>query len=237
MNYYEEILNEIKELIAASSYDKAKVKLETELSLPYVPQIYEEQFLVLLKEVNSHLNIKDSIRAMPSVDEMIVWLFDDELENQLLMVSYLKEMKITPFLDAIKDYLLKPKYLDIQSILIYQLIEAQIKEEIKTIKDGMEITFIPNYCELPQDSDGFELSIKYFQEHIKQNPSVLNLCVEVLHLELMHKLPFSFEEDDVDILAPSIVKYVYESLDLSENWIEFRDKYELDEKKMLKIDV
>lgn len=57
-NYYDEILQEIKELIDAKEYEQAYSLLRKEKSMPYIPSDIEPKLDALLKDVRFYLTDK-----------------------------------------------------------------------------------------------------------------------------------------------------------------------------------
>jgi hypothetical protein len=55
LNYYDELINEIKELISNHNYNGALIKINDELLMPYIPQQVEKVLTTLLQEVNEKI--------------------------------------------------------------------------------------------------------------------------------------------------------------------------------------
>lgn len=234
MNYYEELWSEVNELYQQGKYDEVITKLETELKMPYVPMEYEEKYRSLLKKAknNTKENGKTS-QVITDEEELERLLFSTTLEDELCAVNYLKELRADRYLSLFKNYFQHPIYDEVQSMLIYMLIDQGNKDEWTITKDGCEITFIPMYCELPQDSDGYQEAIDFLQEHLAKEPSLLQLCYEILSVRLLAQLPYSYEEGEGEFLALSVIKEVLVASDMEPKWKEMCINNGWDSKKVV----
>lgn len=89
-NFYEEKIQEIKDLIENQKYMDAFVQLQTELGMPYVPAIYEEQFYQLLLKLQSVMSdLKAPSATMHSMDEILENLFSDDPDHQMMALDNL----------------------------------------------------------------------------------------------------------------------------------------------------
>ena len=221
MNYYEELWIEVNQLFQEGKFDEVIAKLSDELKMPYVPVSYEEKYRTLLKEAkNSCVPSGKTNSIIVDEDELEKLLFSTTLEDEMVAIQSLKELHINRYESLVKEYLLHPIYDEVQSMLVYLLIEQNDGNEWKMIKDGCEISFIPKYCELPENSDGFNEAVEFLQEHLAKEPSVLNLCNEIVSVRVLQQLPYSYEEDEGELLALSVLKEVLIACDDEAKWDE-----------------
>ncbi|MBQ9986908.1 MAG: hypothetical protein IJP28_00870 [Erysipelotrichales bacterium] len=234
MNYYEELWIEVNELYEKGEYSEVITKLEAELKMPYVPSAFEEKYRSLLKETKNNMKqTEKTSQVISDVEELERLLFSTTLEDELCAVNSLKELRIDKYYDLFKSYFKHPIYDEVQSMLIYLLIEQGNKEEWTITKDGCEINFIPMYCELPQESDGYQEAIDFLQEHLAKEPSLLQLCYEILSVHLLAQLPYSYEEGEGEILALSVIKEVFVASDMEPKWEEMCINNGWDSKKVV----
>lgn len=219
MNYYEELWEELNQLMKEEQYNEVILKLEEELKMPYIPAQFEDKYRKLLKEVRNIIAPAGKTKGIISDEEELEkLLFSTKLEEEMIAIQSLKELHVNRYESLLQEYLLHPIYEEIQALLIYLLIEQQNGDEWKLLKDGCEISFIPKYCELPEDSDGFVCAIEFLQEHLAKEPSLFNLCNELLSMQVLQQLPYSYEEEEGEILALSVLKQALIASDDVDKW-------------------
>lgn len=221
MNYYEELWEEVNQLFHEGKFDEVIAKLSDELKMPYVPASFEEKYRALLKEArNSCTSTGKTNSIILDEEELEKLLFSTILEDEMMAIQSLKDLHINRYEELVKEYLLHPIYDEVQSLLVYLLIEQNDGNEWKMLKDGCEISFIPKYCELPENSDGFIEAIELLQDLLAKEPSLLNLCNEMLSVRVLQQLPYSYEEDEGELLALSVLKEVLIACDDEAKWEE-----------------
>lgn len=220
-DYYQDKLNEIKQLIKLQDYQKAKFLLDDELRMPYIPQVYENQFNQLDMEVCQALNPQSTHKQYD--ESQLLDMLSNPDEKALAAINYLRSSNIRNYLDVVKTYLgNNPHYL-LRSQLIEILIEQDIHESLLLDYDGLEVEFIPGYVEMPLVSDGAVATIKLLDMWFgNDDPSFLRMCLDSLAKQLYFQLPFNLEEDEAMYVAVAIVQYVYRArneTDLFEKFI------------------
>lgn len=217
MNYYDEIIAEIKELIANGNFEEALEKLKEELRMPYVPAEPEKELKALHRMVMAELNANSKVqRIIPDDDELKESLFSANLDEEMGTIQIIRKLKLSDYYQLIRDYLKTPIYGEIASLLIYMLIEDKCSEEFIVLKDGMDVTFIPSECKLPEDGECYLWGIQYLDEKVNKDPSILKMCKDMLHLKLLANLPFTYERDEMEIICKVIILQVYRAMDLEE---------------------
>ena len=206
-NYYEECLKKINTLIEENHQEEAKRIIDEELNLAYVPFEFEEK----LKELKKELNVTKTTKYL--TDEEIEAYIDGSENFQLLAVAELKKRNVRQYLDIIQKIFDSTKSEFVKISLLEICIEQQIMEELKMLKDGLEIHFIPAACTLPQDSDGFDLCVEYLQQWLEnEDPILYNMCRQTALKEAYLHLPFEIEVEESEAMAYAIVMYVSELL-------------------------
>lgn len=100
-NFYEEKLKEIRKAIADGDFKLANNLLTEELKMPYIPQIYENQFKELFTEVIRNLMTDEGRKQVP-LEEQVEMLFGEDGE-QLMAIEMLKDANVRPVKDEIKN--------------------------------------------------------------------------------------------------------------------------------------
>ena len=138
-------------------------------------------------------------------------------------------MNLRSCLDLIRAYLETDPDPLASALLIDSLIDQQIGEELTLNRDGLCYTFIPRYQEGAAESDGFLQARALIREWLEnENPSLFNLCEQVLIREAYLALPLGFEEAEGISLASSCVHLVYCSMQDEEGWHQFASQHQLE---------
>lgn len=218
--YYEEILKEIRKLMAAHDYQEAFAILEDELAMPYIPKESETQLVDLYNECRSMLRLHHVERSYE--DDDIEALLQGSLEEQFMAVELLKKSNLRNHLDEVRTYLCNQPDILVRSLLIDACMEQNIAEELQTIEDGMEVTFLPCYIEPVMRAKGAVLAVNTLCEWFEdEDPTFLKLCIECLIQECYLHLPFNIDEDEGIPLAIAIVAYVMKAQDNETGLEEF----------------
>ena len=209
-NYYEDILEKIKSTIEKGDIERALFYLDEELSMPYIPLEIEEKFLELQKECKASKS-KESIKL--SEEEIYANLNEKASPvKQLTTANYLNNLNIRDYLELVNDFLIGNGEVMAKLLLVNTLMEQDITEELTINKDGLEIDFTPRYIEPIEISDGYEAAMNFFEENLKQNPSVLEMARESLGNECFMYLPLSYDSEEGIILAKEIICDIYDAL-------------------------
>ncbi len=210
MNYYDEILKKIEELITKDE-DKARELIEEELKQAYIPHDVQEKLL----EYQDRLR-KSFIKKELSDEDIISYLKDSK-EKQLLAVSVLDRKNLREYIDICNEYLKSDGFINAKVLLVDSLIRQEIGDNIYLNKDGLEFNFIPKF-QLPiEESDGFLSGNKYLEEYYLKDPSKLAMAKSLLYKELMLQLPINVEESEGIIIAKDIIEYISDAFNGIEN--------------------
>lgn len=222
-SYYEDILKKAAQYMSEEAWETAFHIVEEELSMPYIPKPYEERLIELYNTCRAQLRQQKALRTYS--EEEIGELLRGSLEEQLLAVEQLKKSNIRNHLEEIRTYFLdEPHYL-VRSCLMEALMEQNISDEFTTEIDGLEVTFIPCFIELPQESDGVEQAVSYLREWFENDePTFMTLCVESLIKEAYLRLPFTIDAAEGFAMAVAIACYVFRAVGDQERLSAFLDE-------------
>ena len=175
-NYYDEVLDTLKELYEKKEYLKAQSIIEEELSMPYIPLDFEKELNNIAKDIKASVKSKDIILD----DEMLEEYLGGDDYRQILAINYLDSMNLRNYLPLINKYLIGNGNRECKCLLISSLIDQEINEEITVNKDGLEISFIPKYAEPIEMTDGYNSALNFIKEVFEnENPAFFNMCKEV----------------------------------------------------------
>ena len=220
-NYYDDILEKIKNAYENKEYQKAEFYIEEELSMPYVPIEFEKALLELQNKYQDKLKRNEFSLS----DEEIETYLKADPYKQMLAVNYLNGLNIRDYLELVQEFLLSEADDKIKVLMINTLMEQDITDEMKVKKDGLDISFIPRYAEPIDVSDGYVRAKEYFDEVLKQNPSMHQMAMELLGHKCFSYLPFSYSEEEGELIAKEIICYIYDCLGDSEAKETFINEY------------
>ena len=228
-NYYDEVLDTLKELYEKKEYLKAQSIIEEELSMPYIPLDFEKELNNIAKDIKASVKSKDIILD----DEMLEEYLSGDDYRQILAVNYLDSMNLRNYLPLINKYLIGNGNRECKCLLISSLIDQEINEEITVNKDGLEISFIPKYAEPIEMTDGYNSALNFIKEVFEnENPVFFNMCKELLIKECFYNLPLAYDEEEGIILGKSVIVYLYECLDDQNGLRSFKERYISDDEMM-----
>lgn len=201
MNYYDDILNKINELIKNNDINKALSIVEEELRAPYLPKDFNEKLLSIYD--NFHKN-----NTFIMNDEMIEDFLYSTNEKQLIAVDQLNKKNLRDYIDLCNEYLTSKGFNNAKVLLVDSLIRQEIGEEIKMDKDGLLFEFIPKY-QLPiEESDGYLSGKKYLNDYYLKEPSKAKIALDLLYKEMIMNLPINMNEEEGIEIAIKIIDYI-----------------------------
>ncbi|MBQ6493893.1 MAG: DUF3196 family protein [Erysipelotrichaceae bacterium] len=212
MNYYEETLIKIHELISDEEYDEAERIIRNELNVAYVPRDFEKA----LKEMLSQ--IKDKIYTPRSLndEEIERFLFMDG-NHQLLAVDALNNKNLREYKDLCRRYLESDGVNEGKALLIESLIRQEINDTFIFERDGIRYEFNPSLILNVDDSDGFKQALKALREYFMKDPSKMKMAEQLLYKEAIMALPLNLEEDEGLYIAEKIEKYIEDAFTANEH--------------------
>ncbi len=207
-NYYENLITDIKHNISEDKYTSANTLIEAELAMPYIPSEFEPQLHLLHKQCQGEL--RATTKQKKYDEEDLERLLFASVEEATQAIDILKGSNIRKHLQIVEKYLSKEPHFLIRSLLIECLIDQDISSEIHMDYDGLDVTFIPVYCELPQFQDTFNQAVEQVVSYYEnENPTFLQMCIECMIKEMYFKMPFSLGEDEMNPFIYAILEYVY----------------------------
>ncbi len=209
LNYYDELIDQIKELISNHNYNGALIKINDELMMPYIPRQVEEVLTTLLQEVN------EKIREQKS-SETTVWTLEkisDILSNpsdegtQLLAFQYLKDQNLRQILPVIRQYFLNKKVTDFAKIyLLYLLKKQEITEIFEVKKTNVIFHLNPSQIIQYKENEQVKTIIKLLDKWVyNDNPSLYNTCLYLLETYYYNLYPYFLENNEEKALTIAII--------------------------------
>lgn len=208
MNYYDEILEQIEELLKDREYDKARRIIMNELDVAYVPRDFEKKLLEYLQLIRQETYVKQQLS-----DEMLEgYLFSDE-QHQLIAVDELNRRNLRDHLQLCERYLSNDHFPDAAALLMDSLIYQQIDHEFKVLKDGHLFSFVPSRLCRPQDSEGFQSCLEALRKFFMKEPSKCLLAEKLLYKECLLALPEVYDRNKGLLAYQKIARYIDDAFD------------------------
>ena len=203
MNYYDEILLQLQDLLAEKDYEKALRIIDNELELAYVPRDFEEKLLEYRQEIRKQMPSKREL----SSEEIEAFLHGDE-DHQLIAVDALHKLNLRQYLFLIRDYLKSDGFINAKVLLIDSLIEQGIEGFFEVNRDGKIITFEPQKMPRCYESEAYLDAQELLNEYYLKEPSKLLLAKQLLYKEVLSALPHVPLKEEGASMASRIEKYI-----------------------------
>lgn len=206
-------LNALKEL---EEYEQAINILIEELSMPYIPQQYENLFnaaydeIILLKqERNYQLENKSQILSAEEIGRLLER--DDVNEDLIYMaLDQLQQLNIRMILPEVSRFLEDSRKSAFAKTLIMEiLIDQQVDEEFNVVKGDETYYFNGSYSPLVLERECYTLIGKSLARVLEDdNPTLLSQCLDYLEYYLYSIYPKDVMPEDCDKIAATIHYYV-----------------------------
>ncbi len=217
-DFYDQIVSEIKELIAAEKYTKAEARINEELEQPYCPGVYEDEFQQLKSIVVEKLyNIKLEEKFWSKQPRELIKMVYCAADNQKLEYWNTFLTKV----EESDEYKLEDYVNDIQLVLGDDHIGMNLKKEIFCDLYELEFNHIfsifnnnlfenfkanPFYFHLHSSTERFHSTGKYLYIGSQKDINLQNICFEILYEIREYYFPI-FPDCDTKILANTIISY------------------------------
>ncbi len=221
-NYYDEVIQEIKDEIQNKHYAEALVLLKKELSMPYIPKEAEDQFYALLHELKFQMSDQKNTYER-NIDDILDGLHGSS-EQQLIACSQLIKRNLREYVEDIQKYLKDDPYTDAAALLVESISEQEIQDEFVWNKDGVEYTFYGDSITPCSKSSGFLQANRFLQQWLDKNPDMYEMAKSLLIHEVFLFLPLSYEEDEGESLAFDIVENICQMMGREDLLEEIKSK-------------
>jgi hypothetical protein len=217
-DYYLEQLVEIKRLMAENQLHEAMHRLNEELSMPYIPPAYQEQFETLKSETQQRI-AHNTASLMPNYsDEELLQRMRGSLDEQLHGLDVLSRSNLRLRRSVIQALFQLDVDPIIAKLLIQLCIEQALQDEIEWQTKGIHYRFIPAALTHPNDSVGVHHATHAVQAYFEKEPSAWLLAQERLRYYAVDHLPLTHTEDDAVHLTHQVVYDVHHALGQDDRW-------------------
>ena len=226
----EEILK-IQQKIEQGLFQQALLLIQQELQAPYIPTQLHQQLLELEAICKEQLPAKPSSLSFEDVYQAL--LDSKQLELLLALESFNLALYPTQ-LQTLLDTLAEPMA---QGLLIEVMIKQRLVDTFTLKRQGLGIEFTPMSVVSIENQDGIVHANQCINEWFLQDPSMGRLSQDTLMKVALANLPLSFEVEEGEWLAHSVVRYVYHALGQPESWHQHSKTYGVNKEACLEITV
>lgn len=203
MNYYDELIEKIENLLKKEDYENAKSLIDDELKVVYVPRYVEEKLIQYQKIVKQN-TLKNKFLSDEQIEE---YLKLDE-NHQLLAVDELGRKNLRDYYDLCNRYLQSNGYRNAKVLLIDSLIGQEINKEYSYTDGETKVQFNPSRLKVIEKTDGFKSAMNDLQEIYLKEPSMFLMSQDLLFKECMLALPRNLNEEEGKQLALKISRFI-----------------------------
>jgi hypothetical protein len=188
MNYYEETLAKIKELMTKQQYDEALRIVTNELKMPYVPKEFEKQLLFYQQELFAILGTNQKPELTGK--ELFAILNNEQINNdeKVGLFYQLEKFNLRNYLSEIKEFFNSNASLELKTILIYLLASQDVDQEFTYHGLQGEIKLNPKTFDF-QESERFveQLNDQLANDLPQDYPQLLEMA-KIVVANLYYKL-------------------------------------------------
>lgn len=206
-NYYDEIIEEIEQSLQKEDYEKAKKLLETELSVPYVPEPYFSKFVGLYQSL-PNLNVSGA-KYFQDIDEIEKALKSEEL-LQMKALRSLEQLNLKLYFDDLEAILFDRSFEDwVKKQIIVLLLEQDFKNTMMLSLSNEDYQLDLSTLTHPFKTNAYTNALIELEERYgMDNPSFLQLCFAELNYQVSNEFPFKHEDIDVDGVIEKVNLYL-----------------------------
>lgn len=210
-NFYDELLSDIKKAIDDNDFENALKLINTELSMPYIPENVESDLLKYLKIIRTkqNKNLFENNRNF-NIDKIREMLNSKDTIQQMIAIKNLASVNIRLLLEDVEKYLIsKNNSNDNKTFLLLALSEQDINIDFKVLKDK-EYIINPNQIDVQSIDWKIEkIENKLIEFITDKNPSLIEMSKQILFSYFLNSFP-NIDLDEINEIAVAVLYTTYE---------------------------
>lgn len=185
-NYYDETLEKIDLLIKDNKLQEAHDLIQSELRMPYIPEIYEVKFIEIINDIKRELVGDGATNAVPR-EVAIEYLLSEDEQQESIALELLRDHNLRYDIDLIKKRIETwPFEKNMMKAYLFELlIEQQIDVDINF--NGMVLN--PSKTRTILDSETVVETMKEIPNHFDSNPAAENMALDEFQRFLLITYP------------------------------------------------
>ena len=212
-NYYDDVLEKIKNLIQTKEYTAAIELLTAELNQVYLPEDYEDIFHDLYNEAQSYILDDEDETTIISKKELSR-LLSGNREQQFAAINNLEDLNLRNYIDVIQEFMISDNLAQLKGRLLDLCVAQNIDIEFDFLGSDGLIKVNPTTLESVDDMEFIELAFDYFNNHLYKNPSLIQICQIALVEKVYSIYPKMFLVDNLESICIAIIEEVNEMFDI-----------------------
>ncbi len=206
-NYYEEIIEKIKTSLKNDENEKALDILVEEMSMPYIPTKYEEEFSKLFREVSliiENVEMDTKYNKVLNDEEIIAAFSRKEIEplHVEIAINSLKKVNIRNLMNDLQKVLLNKEISDfLKTLILLEMVEQKIDIEVSIFKTGKKISLTPKDLNPLQETKSFSYISRILENELFTDQTQLTISFGIMQTHLIFIYPEEIETKDWDMLA------------------------------------
>lgn len=205
--FYDVMIIYLYSLIKAKNKEKALKIVKEELSMPYIPALYEDRFKEIYNELAyKEKETKEFVLSRDKIREILETNTDKNVI--ILAIVEMCKLNIRDFLDSIQVFF-KRRIRNIFKVMLIDALRSQgVNKEFMLVNEGKKMYINPINSENVLECEDYAILKKILEDNIgKQNPNLMNLASENLLLYLSEIYPSKISEKDYGFIAYCIHLY------------------------------
>ena len=237
--FYDVMIIYLYSLIKSSNKEKALKLVKEELSMPYIPALYEDRFKEIYRELS--YKEKEPKEYVLSRDKIKEILETNEDKNVIILaIVEMCKLNIRDFIDSIQVFF-KRNLRNIYKVMVIDALRSQgVNFNFDLSNSGKNSVINPITSENILEGEDYSIIKKILETNIgKQDPNLLSLACENLMLYLSEIYPATIEENEYDFIAYCVHLYSMKMYGEDPNEEDLATQYNIDkarqEKMLLKL--
>ena len=213
--FYDIMIIYLHSLINTNQKEKALKLVKEELSMPYIPMNFENEFIEIYKEV-AYIE-KEGKEYNLSRDKIEEILCVEEDKNLIILaIVELCKLNIRDFYDCISEFF-KRNVKNIYKVMLIDALRGQgVNKEFIVKNNNKEYKVMPSYSENVLESKDYIYIRKLLEDKIDSKElTISSMVLENLMLYLSDIYPLSLDEEEYPSVACALHFYVSKMYDES----------------------
>lgn len=232
-NFYDELLSDIKKAIDDNDFENALKLINTELSMPYIPENVESDLLKYLKIIRTkqNKNLFENNRNF-NIDKIREMLNSKDTIQQMIAIKNLASVNIRLLLEDVEKYLIsKNNSNDNKTFLLLALSEQDINIDFKVLKDK-EYIINPNQIDVQSIDWKIEkIENKLIEFITDKNPSLIEMSKQILFSYFLNSFP-NIDLDEINEIAVAVLYTTYEINNINLDFEQIKTKLSFNKDKV-----
>ncbi|ATI74174.1 hypothetical protein [Mesoplasma florum] len=228
MNFYDELIIELKELVLKNDFETALLKINQELSMPYVPSDIEEQLLEFKTQIFEQISKKANSNNNLNAEYILQLLKSSDREQQAFGINFLNKINLRDKLNDVSELLTLEKIDNsIKTLILFTLKEQEINKSFDVLYSGVqqswnpiEIDFENNFKFITEIDEVISKSIENENPGIAYDAKMLNIN---FYLNNLDKFNNSFLNEKAAAFILIAIEMLEEKKEMSyiKQWFNF----------------